>query len=223
MDTIQLILTICFYIISFVLALLLAMTSRKLRDDSIRLPFATHLLLAFLTIVFSFTFPGQSISEYLLLFTVCSGVALSLWALRNRYLSLPVKVYLGAYLLTILLFFWSPSLLFYSISGNFGLYRPEQQFNLSSNYYLVEQQSMIRNENLPVLYKVIQKFGIYNKTIARDLDFGNVLSAAKLVTMNPDTLIIEGRYANQQRARIGTKPGMKSNQISRKPSKQSIQ
>jgi len=217
MGAIQLILTICLYIISIVLSLLLAMTSRKFRDESIRMPLALHLVLAIFTIIFSFTFPGQPISEYLLLFAVCSGLALSAWALRNNYLGWPAKIYLASYLLTIGLFIWSPALLFYSISGNYGIYREEQQFHLSKNFYLVEQQSMIKSLDLPVRYKVIQKFGIYNKTLARDLDFGNTLAAASLVTMNDDTLIIEGQYAGRQKARIGIKPGIKKNQITRKP------
>ncbi len=216
MGAIQLILTICLYIISIVLSLLLAITSRKFRDESIRMPLALHLVLAIFTVIFAFTFPGQPISEYLMLFAVCSGLSLSVWALKNQYLSLPVKLYLGAYLLTIGLFLWSPSLLFYTISGNYGIYREEQQFNLTANYYLVEQQSMIKTLDLPIRYKVIQKFGIYNKTLARDLDFGNTLASASLVTLNDDTLIIEGQYINRQKARIGMRPGMKSNQITRK-------
>jgi hypothetical protein len=216
MGAIQLILTICLYIISIVLSLLLAITSRKFRDESIRMPLALHLVLAIFTVIFAFTFPGQPISEYLMLFAVCSGLSLSVWALKNQYLSLPVKLYLGAYLLTIGLFFWSPSLLFYSISGNYGIYRKEQQFNLKENYYLVEQQSMIKTIDLPVRYKVIQKFGIYNKTLARDLDFGNTLASAALVTLNDDTLIIEGQYINSQKTRIGIRPGFKSKQITRK-------
>ena len=119
MGAIQLILTICLYIISIVLSLLLAITSRKFRDESIRMPLALHLVLAIFTVIFAFTFPGQPISEYLMLFAVCSGLSLSVWALKNKYLSLPVRLYLGAYLFTIGIFLWSLSLLFYTISGNY--------------------------------------------------------------------------------------------------------
>lgn len=216
MNALQLILTICFYIISLVLALLLGMSSRKLNGEAIRLPLALHLVLMIFTLIFSFTFPGQVLAEYLLLFAVCSGLALSVWAIRNTYLALTVKIYLASYLLSLLVFLWSPSLLFYSISGNYGKYRKEQQFNLTANYYLVEQKSMIETLNMPTNYKVIQKFGLYNKTLGRDLDFGGMLSEAKLITMNEDTLLIEGQYANKQKMRVGIKPGMKKNQITRK-------
>ncbi len=217
MHALQLIPTICFFIISIVLSLLLALMSRKFQPESIRLPLAFHLVLASFTLVFSFTFPGQVISEYLLLFTVCSGLALAGWALRNSYPGLLLKIYLGIYLVTIPVFFWSPSLLFYTISGNYGLYHPEQEFKLRADYYLMEQQSMLKARELPVRYKVIQKFGIYNKTLARDLDFGKTLARARLIELTEDTLIIEGQTADNQKSRIGLKPGMNKNKIIRKP------
>ena len=217
MNPVQLIITICFFIISLVASLLLGMTSRKFRNESIRLPLAIHGITAFFAIVFYFIFYGHPIGEYLLLFTICSGVILSGWAIRNTYPVLPVRIYLISYLLTVLLFLWSPSLLFYTISGNYRLYRPEQQFNLKSNYFLVEQQSMMTNGDMPVRYKVIRKFGIYNKTLARDLDFGGRLKDAGLVQLNDDTVIVDGVFPDKQHHMIGFRPGMVKNQITRKP------
>lgn len=217
MDPILLVFTICLYILSLVVSLLLGMTSRRFAAESIRLPFAVHAILIFLSIVFLVGFSGQILGHYLLLLGVCSGIALGGWAIRNTWLGWPLRVYLFAYLLSIPVFLWTPSSVFYAISGNYDKWKPEQEFNLESNVFLVEQQSMLQ-EQVKVRYKVIRKFGIYNKTLIRDVDFGSRLSSAKLIELTSDTLILEG--VNQSRAlvRLGLKPGMKKNTITRKPS-----
>ncbi|MBL7922789.1 MAG: hypothetical protein JNL88_01185 [Bacteroidia bacterium] len=217
MDAVQLIITICLYIVSIVISLLLGMTSRRFNPESIRLPVAFHLILLFLALVFALIFQGHAISQYMILFSICSGLSLSGWALRNTYLKRPLKIYFGLFLFTVPLFLWSPSLLFYSISGNYGHYRPEQEFRLQSNYFLVEQQSMLHTGMEPVKYKVIRKYGIYNKTLARDLDFRKRLVAVELVRLSEDTLVLEGRLETGQSSRLGVKPGMKKNKITRKP------
>lgn len=217
MDPILLVFTICLYILSLVVSLLLGMTSRRFAAESIRLPFAVHAILIFLSIVFLVGFSGQILGHYLLLLGICSGIALGGWAIRNTWLGWPLRIYLFAFLLSIPVFLWSPSSVFYSISGNYDKWKPEQEFNLESNVFLVEQQSMLQ-EQVKVRYKVIRKFGIYNKTLIRDVDFGSRLSSAKLIELTSDTLILEG--VNQSRAlvRLGLKPGMKKNTITRKPS-----
>ncbi len=149
MGLLELIITICVYILSLVLALLLGMAGKKFRNESIRLPLAFHLVLLSLTLIFFLSFPAQEMSKYLLLFSVCSGLSLSAWAIRNSSLNMLFRIYLASYLLSLFVFLWSPALLFYSISGNYQKFRNEQAFNLKDNYYLVEQQSMVRSLNTP--------------------------------------------------------------------------
>ena len=217
MDPILLVFTICLYILSLVVSLLLGMTSRRFAAESIRFPFAVHAILIFLSIVFLVSFSGQLVGNYLLLLGVCSGIALGGWAIRNTWLAWPLRIYLFAFLLTIPVFLWTPSSVFYAISGNYDKWKPEQEFNLESNVFLVEQQSMLQ-EQTKVRYKVIRKFGIYNKTLIRDVDFGSRLSAARLIELTADTLILEGINQTRESIRLGLKPGMKKNTITRKPS-----
>lgn len=217
MDPILLVFTICLYILSMVVSLLLGMTAKRLTGSSIRFPAAVHFTLLFLAISFLFILKTGPIGNYLLLLAVCTGTALSGWALRNEWIRKPLRFYLIAWLLLIPVFLWSPSRIFYAISGNYAHFNPEQQFNLQSNYYLVEQQSMLQEQKI-TKYKVIRKFGIYNKTLARDIDFGNRLVKVKLIELRDDTLILEGLRADQTLHRIGIRPGMKKNTITKKAS-----
>ena len=83
------------------------------------------------------------------------------------------------------------------------------------NYYLIEQQSMLQLLSNVTAYKVSQKFGIYNRTIARDIRFDGRIDSVQLVTLNDDTLILKG-YLNGNSKEIHLKPGMNKNQIVRK-------
>lgn len=217
MDPILLVFTICLYLISLVISLLLGMTAKRFPGEKIRLPAAFHFIFLFLALGFLFILEKAQIGNYLLLLSVCSGTALAGWSLRNEWIRKPLRIYLASWLLLIPVFLWSPSRIFYAISGNYRQFRPEQQFNLQSNYYLVEQQSMLQ-EQKATRYKVIRKFGIYNKTLARDVDFGARLQSVQLIQLSDDTLIMEGKRADSSIQRIGLKPGMKKNTITRKPS-----
>ena len=217
MDPILLVFTICLYILSLVISLLLGMTAKRFPGEKIRLPAAFHFVLLFLALGFIFILQHGIIGNYLLLLAVCTGTALSGWSLRNEWIRMPMRIYLAAWLLLVPVFLWSPSRIFYVISGNYQYFRAEQQFNLQSNYYLVEQQSMLQEQKV-TKYKVIRKFGIYNKTLARDVDFGARLASVQLIQLNDDTLILDGKWADSSIHRIGLKPGMKKNTITRKPS-----
>jgi hypothetical protein len=76
---------------------------------------------------------------------------------------------------------------------------------------MLQQQPRVR-------YKIIRKFGIYNKTLARDVDFGERLHDIKLIELTADTLILDGVLPDHSLKRVGLKPGMKKNTITRKPS-----
>lgn len=217
MDPLLLVFTICLYILSLVTALLLGMTAKRFKPESIRMLLATQVILLFFAIAILYKFETLSIGNYLLLISVCLATTLAGWAVRNTWLKTPFRIYLLLYLLLVPVFLWSPSRIFYAISGNYSRYKPEQQFNLESNYYLVEQQSMLQQQTR-VRYKIIRKFGIYNKTLARDVDFGERLHDIKLIELTADTLILDGVLPDHSLKRVGLKPGMKKNTITRKPS-----
>ncbi len=216
MNPLQLIVTICAYILAVVFSLLLGMAARRFSADTFRLPAALHGILLFLYATFAVVFSGFSWTGYFLLAALCSGLSLSVWALRNKDLPWAFKAYFGAYLLSLLVFLWSPSLLFYSISGNLDKYRPEQQFHLEGNTFLVEQQSMLNHDTLATRYKVIRKYGIYNKTLVRNLDFGERVTTVSLDSMHADTIVLSTTLRSGQIKKTGFRPGIKKNTITRK-------
>lgn len=216
MNPLLLIVTICLYVISVVFALLSGMAAKRIRPGKILMPMAIHLVLVFTGTVFLALLPEEPLSHYLLLCGICTGVALSGWALRNETLAVFFRVYLGCYLLSLPLFLWSPSLLFYIISGSHSEFREEQQIHLSNNYHLIEQQSMLANKGEPIRYKVVRKFGIYNQTLARNLDFGEPLRTASLEKISKDTMIISVTTVSSRKDTIGFRPGMKKSVITRK-------
>lgn len=216
MNPVLLIVTICLYVTSVVFALLSGMAAKRIRPGKILIPMAIHLVLIFTGGVFLLILQGQLLSNYLLLAGVCSGVAIAGWALRNNSIPWFLRIYLGSYLLSLPVFLWSPSLLFYTISGNYPAYRPEQQLDLGKNYHIIEQQSMLKTGQDSIRYKVVRKFGIYNQTLARNLDFGEPISKATTVKIADDTMIIAVETASAVKDTIGFRPGMKKNTITRK-------
>lgn len=214
MNIILLVCSICGYILALVLAMILAMVMRKVPGEKIRMPLAIHAVLLLLAISFGLLFRQEYWTGYFWLLCVCSGLALSGWAIRNKSLALPFRIYLGLYLLSVPAFLWSPSRLFYTISGNASLYRSEQQFHLGSNYWLVEQNSMFSSGDEPAQYKFIQKYGIYNKTWVRNIDFGQRIERASLIRFSEDTLLLEAGVRDSI-INLGFTPGMKKNRISK--------
>jgi hypothetical protein len=218
MNALLLVLTICTYILSIVGALLMGMVSARLNPNFLRAGIAMHFaLLAMATIAYLTRLPA-TIQGVFLLLGVCTGLIFSGWALRNKQLSMYFRIYLGAYLISILVFIWSPSLLFYSISGHWNEYRPEQQIHLKGNHYLVEQQSMLQGTQGEGGYKVIRKYGIYNKTLVRDLRPKGIPKTARLTEITGDSMRIDLVFADGSQEALSFRAGMKRNRIERRMS-----
>ncbi|MFM9008116.1 MAG: hypothetical protein ACKOQY_02645 [Bacteroidota bacterium] len=216
MNAILLVTTICSYILSIVLSLLLGMISRRLNPNGLRVGLALNGCLLALALMAFLTGYPNGMAGPLLLGGVCSGLALSGWALRNTLLPFALRLYLGSYLISVIVFMWSPSLLFYTISGHFNEYRPEHQVHLRGNHYLVEQQSMLQGTPGEGGYKVIRKYGIYNKTLTRDLHPRAIPRTASLTELGPDSLRIDLRYDDSSTESIHFRSGMKRNRIERR-------
>ncbi|MCE2847476.1 MAG: hypothetical protein LW707_10710 [Sphingobacteriales bacterium] len=216
MNAILLVTTICSYILSVVVSLLLGMISKRLNPNGLRIGLALHGSFVALTVLALLSGFPTGTTGPLMLVAVCSGLALSGWGLRNTLLPLPLRVYLGSFLLSIAVFIWSPSLLFYTISGHFEEYRPEHQVHLRGNHFLVEQQSMLQGTPGEGGYKVIRKFGIYNKTLTRDLHPRAIPRSASLTELGPDSLRIDLSYDDGSSESIQFRSGMKRNRIERR-------
>jgi len=223
MDQLELVLTICLYILSIVTALILGMISRRFSEQALRLGISIHVALIALAIVIYIVFPEADAWHYALLLSVCSGLSLSGWVLRSPSANTFIKAYFGSWLLSILVFLWSPSLLFYTISGHLSEFRSELEFHLGSNTYLTEQQSMLNTGKSPGGFKVIRKYGIYNKTLVRNLNFAEAPVQARLEEIRADSMVIHATLADGRIQSIGFHPGMKKNSIVRKPGNKPLQ
>lgn len=202
------------YIVALVGTFVLTVLSKKFSNKSLNIFISIHLVLVVIAIAFALIQIKNDIGNYFMSIAFSSGLIIAGWAIRKSEKPI-IRIYFGIYFASILLFLYSPSLLFYSISGNFANRRTEQQFRLEKNYYLIEQQSMLQLLSNVTAYKVSQKFGIYNRTIARDIRFDGRIDSVQLVTLNDDTLILRG-YLNGNSKEIHLKPGMNKNQIVRK-------
>ena len=211
-----LIITIICFILSLVLGLVFAMSFKKINASFSKIGSILHFTFLIIAISTYFKLSNELIHHYSTLFTFCSGLILAGFIIRKEQIKKILKYYFSAYLLLIILFLYSPSLLFYLIGGNISNYQSAQEVRLKENYYLVEQQSMLQIVSKDYKYKVIQKFAIYNKTIARDIYFTDKITNATLLQFNKDTIVIEGRIKGDSIITVGLKPGMKSNTIEQK-------
>ena len=201
MNALLLITTIMLYIVALVGTFVLTVLSKKFSNKSLNVFITIHLVLVVIAIAFALIQLKNDIGNYFMSIAFSSGLFIAGWAIRKSE-KLITRIYFGIYFASILLFLYSPSLLFYSISGNFANRR-------------TEQQSMLQLLSNVTAYKVSQKFGIYNRTIARDIRFDGRIDSVQLVTLNDDTLIMRG-YINGISKEIHLKPGMNKNQIVRK-------
>lgn len=207
-----LIVTIITFVLSLVGCIVFAFISNKLSLNFLKLFRNIHVALILISIALFLLAKNHSIYNYCVLFAFCSGLLLSGWTLRSSSASW-LKLYFGLFLLSFAFFLYSPSKLFYTISGSLDKMIPPQNFNLKENYYLVEQQSMLSLNNEKVNYKLIQQFGIYKKTIKRDLNFGSRVNNVKIIEFNTDTIILSGVVNNGQSLKIGFNPNQSKTSI----------
>lgn len=214
MNPLLLITTITLYLVSLVGSFVLTLLSKKFSNQKLNILVTIHFIITGFALSTSFIKGEGSTKNYLMSIAFCSGLIIAGWAIRKAGNKI-LKIYFATFFASIILFLYSPSLLFYSISGNFSQRRREQQFRLEKNYYLIEQQSMLQLLSNVTAYKVSQKFGIYNRTIARDIQFEGVVDSAQVILMSDDTLIIRG-YLKGSSKDIHLKPGMNKSKITRK-------
>jgi hypothetical protein len=144
------------------------------------------------------------------------ALAISGWAMRSPWFPFILRFYFGLYLLSVLLFIISPSRLFFIITGNYDLYKPEKEFRLESNYYLVEQKSLFLEAVDTIHYKLIRKYGLFHKTLGRDLVFPGNLKGAKLVHPRPDSTVIRAYLMENDSIDIGIRKADSGNKITKK-------
>lgn len=210
-----LILTIILYILGLVAAVILAFAMKNRPADSIRFPVIAHFifLLIYAMMAISGVAPFRS---YIVLAAFVIALAVSGWSLRSQGLHFILRIYFGLYLLSVPLFIISPSRLFFIITGNYDLYKPEKEFRLESNYYLVEQQSLFQGSADTIHYKLIRKYGLFHKTLGRDLVLPGNLKDAKLIHPLPDSTVIRAYLMENDSIDIGIRKADSGNEITKK-------
>ena len=197
MNNILLIITITAYIISIGLCLILAITLRNVSLNKLKFPLFSHTFsIVIFCVVYMFNNESSAL-HYLMLAFVCSGLILSGLVLRSDAL-IPFKIYFSLFLISIIFFLASPSHLFRYISYSWRNNDLFQTFHIGSNYFLEEQQAMLNLSNDQTKYKVIQSFGVFHKTFARNIIFGHRLDSIHIISFNQrNAVILRGYFSDK--------------------------
>ncbi|NNF01843.1 MAG: hypothetical protein HKN22_04095, partial [Bacteroidia bacterium] len=166
-------------------ALVLAITGKNRPTSKTKYLIAFHFSLLLVYILFLIGISsGQLSDEYkglIFLIFFCSGIITFGWILRTE-VNIILKIYFGLFVASAAGFLFSPSSTLYFIgSGNFQ--KPfMQEYPITDNLYLHEQQSMIKSSAKYPLYKVVRKTGSFNKALSRDLDFEGTVDSIWLIS-----------------------------------------
>ena len=98
----------------------------------------------------------KTVSGIAFLIFFCFGVAISGMILRSS-LNLFLKLYYSIFLFSLIIFLYSPSLLFSLLAQQKLSDKKGTEFLLTGNYYLVKQQSMLDLSNKNVKYKIAKR------------------------------------------------------------------
>jgi hypothetical protein len=206
-----LVLSICLYLMSLVASLLIGIASKRFSPTAIRIPILIHFLLLITSLLLYFI--DVPLHHSFMLITFCSGLLISVWTLRKKEHSLPIKIYFGIFLLSIILFISSPGKLFYLISGNIHQYKAEKKIELQDNYFLIEQRSMFTVPSDSTPYKIVKQSGFYKKTLLRDILLEDEIDKGRMILATEDTIVVEFSFKSKDKQIRGFKPGNQKNTL----------
>lgn len=148
----------------------------------------TLLIFYFLSLIF---FKPESGFVFMIFF--CFGVAAAGLITRSNS-KLILKLYYSIFLLSILIFLYSPSLFISLLVQQKIPERKGNEFLLTENYFLVKQQSMLDIPGGKTKYKIIRRTGNFNKTLERDIPFHAMLDSAVMIRFENDTMLVRGYF-----------------------------
>jgi hypothetical protein len=196
---------------SLVASLLIGIASKRFSPTAIRIPILIHFLLLITSLLLYFL--DVPLHHSCMLITFCSGLLISVWTLRKKEHSLPIKIYFGIFLLSIILFISSPGKLFYLISGNIHQYKAEKKIELQDNYFLIEQRSMFTVPSDSTPYKIVKQSGFYKKTLLRDILLEDEIDKGRMILATEDTIVVEFSFKSKDKQIRGFKPGNQKNTL----------
>jgi hypothetical protein len=202
MSNFQLIASLTLYILSVVAALVLTITAKKRGTGSLKGMLILHM---FLVLLFAMLFLSGNRNIYIhlsFLFFFCSGILLSGLLLRSEQ-SLFMKIYSALFLSSIIFFLISPSRTIRFITFSHTEHQVNR-WNIVSNYFLEEEQLLLAHADSTTSYKITRQFGVFHKTLARDISFGNRVDSIKVLEFNENQNAIIRGYINENSSIFGT-------------------
>jgi hypothetical protein len=191
MSNLQLLSALSLYILSIVTAFILLIVKKNYDKKTCEIFIIIHslLLLSFLLLAL---YDPKGIARTFFLIFFCSGIVTSAVLLRSSK-PLAAKFYISIFPASLLLFVLWPSMLVRIITFNTIAYH-KNQFKITSNYYLEEEQALI-NRSSGFTYKVTQKFGLFHKTLATSISSEYRLDSIRLLNTGFTNVIeLRGYY-----------------------------
>lgn len=175
------------YIVSAMLALVLAIISKKLRRKWTVALGVLHILFLLAFIIFNYIIDSDVNSAYYFLAFFSSGLLLFGLVIRNKF-NILLKIYSSLFICSVLVFVVKPSLVLTFITQT--AMPVEIEYKLGDNMYLVKQDPLLKKERKEITFKVSKKLGSFHRTLARNIYFKNAFDSLNVVSINDTTIII---------------------------------
>ena len=182
------------FILSNIIALALLFTGKRLKHGWLRMLISLHIIFGVL-FIFNFITNKEESPRYVsFLVFFCSGIitgGLALGTSKNMFL----KIYFGIYCLSVFVFIVTPStLLNFLLTANFRVH--SDLIPVHGNYFIEKQSSTFSADTSQVSYKLIEKNGIFHRTIARDLDFNGKLDSVHVLSFEEKVSMVVRGYTS---------------------------
>jgi len=165
-------LSLSLYILSLLVALVLVITGKKQREAWRKAALALHVLFVLLFVVYLLQKPGLqegSPFRYAFLAALCSGLVAGGFILRSEKHWI-LKLYCSIYFLSLLFFLFSPSRFAAVLSRGDLAGNTPKKIHVVRNFFL-EAQHAAQAGSGKKEFKLVQEFGIFHRTIRRDIAF----------------------------------------------------
>jgi hypothetical protein len=177
------ILTITCYLLSLVATLTASFFARLIPGKLVNAAVILHVLFL-ISYLFApgstnpLSLPGWS--NYLFIAFFCSGILISGVLVRKPY-HLILKGYFLLYLLSAMVFIFSPSrMLGFIASGQPDSFNPPR-YHIADNYYLVGQDRSGGSEQGNIAFKLVREMGFFHKTLTRNILLPPATDSLKLL------------------------------------------
>lgn len=175
------------YIVSAMVALVLAIVSKNLNKKWVSILFVFHAILLIGFIVLKYAFDSDTNSSYFFLAYFSTGLLLFGLVIRKK-LNLLLKIYSTIFICSVLVFIVKPSLVLTFITQT--AMPVEIEYELDDNLFLVKQDPLLKQERKEITYKVSKKLGSFHRTLARNIVFENDFDSLNVQSINDTTITI---------------------------------